>query len=147
MKRFSVRALAAAVFVTGLTLTAQPAHAHTESCSGAGFMGTNLVYSVGFGPSATGAVTFSFSAGGCVSGGSMISGAFTANAVGNYCEHSTGELSFGPDTLSWVHVGKVMILSGSHGGGVLIVEPNSSGGRDCVTGATQFLVSGSISTV
>ena len=148
MKRFIAGALAAALLVAGLTLTAQPAYAHTESCSGSGVLWTGPVYHATLGPSATGLVTFNFTIGGClVSGATTIYGTYTTNNLGNFCEHSTGKVAIGPDVLDWVQVGNTWTFSGSHGGGSFVVEANRAAGQSCVSGATQFLFTGLISTV
>lgn len=148
MKRSMAGLFATALLSTGLTLPASPADAHTDSCAGSGIMQSNPVYHMGFGPSATGAVVFTFTVGGCVIGsGTVFSATFSANPVGNYCEYSTGTAGIGPDSLDWTNVGYVWTFSGSHGGGVLVVVPNSAAGQSCMTGATEFLFTGLISMV
>ncbi|MBW3536209.1 MAG: hypothetical protein KY395_00380 [Actinobacteria bacterium] len=147
MKRFIAGAFATALLVTSLTVTGSPAYAHTETCAGSGSLATGPVYLVGLGPSASGPVTFTFTVGACLVGGdTTVNGTFSANPVGNYCEYSTGTVTTGTDILNWVNAGYVWTFTGTHGGGVLVVVPNSFGGQSCVTGATDFLFVGSIST-
>lgn len=153
MKRFIAGAFATALLVTGLTMTASPASA-AEVCAGVGLAATGPVFypvtpasAPGLAPSASGGVTFNFTVGACVvSGAGSVGGSFTANAVGNYCGHSTGTVSVPTaGSLSWVSAGSVLALTGA-GGGVVVAVPDAVSGQSCVTGATSFRVAGAVAS-
>ena len=149
MKRFIAGAFATALLATGLAMAA-PASAHTEVCVGQGTASTPPVYYPTHGGSASGNVTFTFTTGGCLFGGSATSnGAFAAGVtpVGNFCGHSEGTVTVSGDAYVWVSAGSVLVLTGSHGAGVVNAVPNPATGQSCTTGATDFLVTGAVLSV
>lgn len=146
MKRFIAGAFSAALLLAGLAITAPPALAHPDTCTGSGTASTNPVFHPTLGPSATGSVTFTFVVGGCVlSGTTTFNGAFSGSA--NYCGNSTGRVTLDGHLGNWVSVGSVWVFTGAGLAGVLNVDPDALAGQSCVSGATSFRWTGSIETI
>lgn len=134
MKRLLlVTAFATALLSAGLAPGTPPAAAG-DMCLGGVQVHAGPMYYPPFGPSASGGVMINFIVGACLSGAGSVSGTFTANAIGNYCGHSTGQVNVGGVTLYWVGVGSVWVFTGPIGYGVM-GGPVDAG---CLSGSTSL---------
>ena len=103
------------------------------------------LYFPGFGPSATGPFTISLP-GACITLASSFdaNGSFTNNLIGNYCEHATGSgTANSHHPFGMVIEGPTITFTGTVQG-TLQMHPDITGGQSCISGATRFLVSGSV---
>ena len=140
MRSIVSRLLVVAVVAIGLFVVAPAAEAHPQTCTGQGVMTTPaLFYPPG---SSTGPFTLSFNAPCTPPGGVFGSGTITGS-----CGSATGSGSLNGHSFTFTWLGEHMTLSGDvHG--VLVVHPDitTTPSQSCLSGATQLLLTGTITT-
>ncbi|HEX7168511.1 MAG TPA: hypothetical protein VF230_16135 [Acidimicrobiales bacterium] len=176
MKRMLI--VAAVSLLAAALLSYSPASAHfADVCIGQGDAVTdNPVYypkvlddstdppTVVDGPSASGAATFNFSTGGCLTAfvpdapwvhSGSVEAEFASGLLtdpdppfGNYCGHSEGIVKIPDHPASWISVASMLVIipDAAPGGaaGVVNAVPNLLEDQSCLEGATEFLVTGAL---
>jgi hypothetical protein len=138
-RRIGIAAASAVLAATiGTFVPASPASAHTDACVGTG----TATLSVGFTATTdrTANFSFSFTAGACANKATLTA---TGTVTGR-CGLSTGVgVTGNGHSFSFVSAGTALNLSGEVTGEVSAVADVASG-SSCVSGATRFLITGSV---
>jgi hypothetical protein len=147
MKR-AVTSVLAPVLIASVCVVGTPrtATADTEVCAGIGTAQlSGPVYYPGFGPPANGGFNLGFLIGACSSSGDFrATGGYGGPLGGAYCGLSTGGgVANGHHSYAWIEAGGIVIVFGGVDG-VWVYSPNVLAGQSCVSGVTQFLVTGAV---
>ena len=160
MKRIVRGVLAAAIVASAAGFFAPSASAHTEVCVGQGTATTSALYYPVLGHSTDGTFTFNVGTGACVSGGGVGGALNAAGTLQGWCGQSNGRGTVNTHSMSYESAGTLLVIFSTPTApnppagqslvlGVASAVPNvtTTPAQSCLTGATNFLVTGAVAMV